>query len=59
MQIGTKVRTLYQHSETAVIVKPRRENLPLPGPGWFIIKWDSDGGKSCCHRDMLAVRNEQ
>ena len=58
MQIGTKVRTLYQFSETAVIVKPRKENLPLPGPDWFIIRWDSDGKKACCHRDMLAVRND-
>ncbi len=57
MKPGTKVRTLLQHSETAVIVKPRKVNLPMPGPDWFLIKFDSDGKMLCAHRSMLAVRN--
>ena len=54
---GTKVRTLYHHSETATIVKPRKANLPLPGPDWYLIKFDSDGGKACIHRNMFAISN--
>lgn len=57
MQIGTKVRTLYEHSETGTIVRPRKVSLPLPSPDWFIIQFDDDGGRLCIHRDMLAVRN--
>lgn len=57
LPIGTKVRTLYQHSETATIIKPPRVSLPLPSPDWFIVKSDIDGARLCIHRDMLAVRN--
>lgn len=57
--IGTKVRTLYQHSETGTIVRPRKVNLPLPSSDWFIIQWDSDGRKSCIHRDMFVARNDE
>lgn len=56
MTIGTKVRTLYQHSETGQIVKPRKSETP-PSADWFIVKFDSDGKKLCIHRSMLAVRN--
>jgi hypothetical protein len=58
MQVGTKVRTLYEHSETGTIVRPRKINLPLPSPHWFIIKFDRDGGKLCVHRDMMTIRND-
>lgn len=58
MQPGTKIRTLYQFSETGQIVKPRAENLPMPGPDWRIVKFDSDGAKVCMHIEMMAVRNE-
>jgi hypothetical protein len=58
MTIGTKVRTLYEHSETGKIVKPRKENLPLPGADWFIIKFDRDGKKACIHRSMMAISNQ-
>ena len=57
MQIGTKVRTLFQHSETGTIVRPRKVNLPLPSPDWVIVQLDDDGDRLCMHRDMLAVRN--
>ena len=60
---GTKVRTLYQHSATGVVVKPRAENLPLPSPEWCIVQFDADEygprGKLCIHRDMLAISNQQ
>jgi hypothetical protein len=56
--IGAKVRTLYQHSETGTIVRPRKVNLPLPGPDWFIVQFDSDGKKLCIHRSMFVVRND-
>lgn len=55
---GTKIITLYEHSSTGVICKPRAENLPLPSPDWFIVKFDSDGAKVCMHRSMMAVRNQ-
>jgi hypothetical protein len=59
MKVGTKVRTLYEHSELATIVKPRREQLPKPGDDWFLIKFELDGKKIYCHRDMLAAANQQ
>lgn len=40
--------------EQAVIVKPRRENLPLPGPDWHIVKF-ADGGKLCVHASRFRV----
>lgn len=56
MKIGTKVRTLYQYSETAVVVRPRRGESTEPG--WVIIRWDSDRKRACCSVNMLAVRND-
>ena len=59
MKPGTKVRTLYQYSETATVVKPRaRYGEGVPSPEWSIIRFDSDGKRVCCHSDMLAVRND-
>jgi len=58
MTFGTKVRTLYQHSETGTIIKPPKVSLPLPGPDWYVIKFDSDGGRLCIHRSMFAVSNQ-
>lgn len=57
IKTGTKVRTLYQHSESAVVVKPRKSALPKPGPDWFLIRFDSDGKHLYCHRTMFAVAN--
>ena len=56
MQIGTKIRTLYEHSETATIVKPRKGQTP-PTPDWFIVKFDA-GGKGCIHKSMMVIRND-
>lgn len=58
IKAGTKIRTLYQFSETGVICRPRKSSLPMPGPDWFIIKFDVDGKKLCIHRSMFVVRNE-
>ena len=58
MKVGTKVLTLYEHSETGIICRPRKANLPMPGPDWLIVKFDRDGAKACIHRDMLAVSNQ-
>jgi hypothetical protein len=55
--VGTKVRTTYQHSETGVICRPTKASLPMPGPDWYIIKFDADGGKLCIHREMFNVAN--
>ncbi len=57
MNAGTKVRTTYEHSETGTICRPRAENIPLPGPDWFIIKFDLDGKKACIHRSMFNLAN--
>lgn len=57
LKIGTTVRTLCQKSETAKVVRPRKANLPLPGPNWFIVQFDVDGLRLCVHRDALAVAN--
>ncbi len=57
LQPGTKVRTLYEHSETGTVIKPGKESLPMPGPDWCIVKFDRDGKKACLHRSMLALSN--
>ena len=57
MMIGTKVRTLYEHSATGVIVKPRKGE-GTPTPDWYIVKFDDNGGKLCIHRSMLAISNQ-
>jgi hypothetical protein len=59
LAIGTKVQTLYEHSETATVVRPTKASLPLPGPDWCLIQFDSDGERLCAHRDMLAVSNQE
>lgn len=53
---GTKVRTLYQFSETGTILRPRKVNLPLPGPDWYMISFDAGGG-ACIHRSMFTLAN--
>lgn len=58
MKTGTKIRTLYQYSETGIICRPRKSQLPLPGPDWFIIKFDIDGKQVCIHRTMFVERND-
>lgn len=57
MKIGTKVRTLYQHSETGMIVKPRKGE-GTPSSDWYIVKFDRDGAKLCIHRSMLSISNQ-
>lgn len=58
---GTKVRTLYEHSETATVVKPRKGES-LPSTGWHIVQFDDDEygkcGRLCVHREMLALSNQ-
>jgi hypothetical protein len=41
-------------SEPLTICKPRAENLPLPGPGWHIVRY-ADGGKACMHESRFRV----
>lgn len=57
MKIGSKIRTLYQYSQTGVIVKPRKHLTP-PGEGWFLVCFDDSNGKLWIHREMLALRND-
>lgn len=40
--------------EPITICKPRAENLPLPGPDWFIIQF-ADGGKACMHKSNFRM----
>ena len=40
--------------ERAVICKPRKENLPSPGPGWYVVKFDA-GGKLYAHESRFRV----
>lgn len=40
--------------ERARIVKPRARNLPLPGPGWHIVRFN-DGGGLCVHQSSFRV----
>lgn len=58
MQVGTKVRTKYEHSETGIVVRTRRSELPLPTPEWNIIKSDIDGARLCIHNEMLSISNQ-
>lgn len=57
MKIGTKVRTLYQHSETGTVVKNRKDEGG-PSPEWYIVKSDIDGARMCLHKNMLTLSNE-
>jgi hypothetical protein len=43
------------NGERAIIVRPRAENLPLPGPGWHIVKFDRDGGELCMHESSFRI----
>jgi len=42
------------HPERLMICRPRKENLPLPGPGWHIVKFE-DGGKLCMYESRFRV----
>lgn len=56
---GTKVRTLYHWSSTGTVMRPRKINLPAPGPDWYVVKFDDGNrGQLYVHREMLAVRND-
>ena len=54
MKPGTRIETLGQHAERARICRPRPENLPLPGPGWHIVRFEA-GGKLCVHESRFRV----
>ena len=62
---GTRVRVrgftmaFEETSEAARIVKPRKVNLPMPGPDWYLVRFDIDGGVLCAHRDRLMLANDQ
>lgn len=55
---GTKARLVTfmtnQPYEPCVIVRPRKINLPLPGPDWRIVRFD-DGGQLCAHVSRLEI----
>lgn len=40
--------------EPAVIARPTKVSLPLPGDGWYVIRY-ADGGKMCAHKDRFRV----
>ncbi len=40
--------------EQLVICKPRKSELPLRGPDWYVVKF-SDGGKLCMHTSRFRV----
>jgi hypothetical protein len=54
MKFGTKIRTLYEHSQVGTIVTKRHR---VPGPGWHIVRFD-DGSRLCIHEDMMVIRND-
>jgi hypothetical protein len=63
MKPGTRIETLGTAAfgtfpgvapERARVVKPRAENLPLPGPGWHIVQYET-GGKLCMHESGFRV----
>lgn len=56
MTIGTKVRTLYEHSETGVIVRPRK-GQSVPSADWHLVQFDQDGARLCIHESMLTLSN--
>lgn len=67
LKAGTKIRTLYQYSETAVVLRKTKARIAADirywgceekAAAWYLIRWDSDGKKACCHRDMMVVRND-
>lgn len=40
--------------EPAIVVKPRKENLPFPGEGWHIVQF-ADSAKLCIHESRFRV----
>ena len=59
LKVGTRVRLLYQFGGSGVIATPRRNRgESVPTPEWYIVRED-DGGRTCHHRDMLAITNDQ
>lgn len=54
-----RVRTLYQHSETATIVGQHPEDAitSVPGDEWYVVAFDLGGGGSI-HASMMAASNE-
>ena len=44
--------------ELAMVVRPRKENLPMPGPGWHVVRF-ADGGKLCVHESGFRVIDNQ
>jgi hypothetical protein len=42
--------------EKATIARPRAINLPMPGPDWYLVRFD-DGGKLCIHASNLMADN--
>jgi hypothetical protein len=61
LKIGTKVRTLYDHSETGTVtrhIKKIHGDLPNDLDGqWHLIRFDRDGKLGTIHRNMLAISN--
>lgn len=51
MKRGTKIVTLYEHSQTGEIVRPVKKLS-----GWYLVRFD-DGSRMTIHGDMMAVRN--
>lgn len=41
--------------EQITICKPLKSELPLPGPGWHIVRY-ADGGKLCMHESRFHVK---
>jgi hypothetical protein len=49
--------------EPGIIRKPRRESLPLPGPGWYVVHLSPDqplyprgiGARLCMHESSFRV----
>lgn len=58
MKPGTRIETISRWPtvapERARIVRPRAENLPLPGDGWHIVRLNA-GGKVCIHESNFRV----
>jgi len=52
-----KVRVLLSAGEfiDGVICKPRKIELPLPGPDWVIVRDTATGDKVCVHRDGVVA----
>lgn len=59
---GTRVRTRYQYSSNATVVKPQLNELHGRSgefDEWYLIRDDATGKlDGCLHRSMLDLRNE-